>query len=67
MNNAMNFALGLISQNPQIANNPNAKEMIDVIQSGDFHRGQVIARNLCQANNTTPEEAINVARRFFGF
>ena len=67
MNNAMNFALGLISQNPQIANNPNAKEMIDVIQSGDFYRGQVIARNLCQANNTTPEEAINVALRFFGF
>lgn len=67
MNNLMNFAMGIISQNPQIANNPNAREMINVIQSGDFQRGQMIARNLCQANNTTPEEAMKQARGFFGF
>lgn len=67
MNNLMNFALGIISKNPQIANNPNAQEMIQVIKSGDFKRGQQIAQNLCQSNGTTPEEAVKQARGFFGF
>ena len=67
MNNLMNFALGMISKNPQIANNPNAQEMINVIQSNDFQRGQQIAQNLCKSNGTTPEEAVKQARGFFGF
>lgn len=67
MNNLINFAMGIISKNPQIANNPNAQEMIKVIQSGDFKRGQQIAQNLCQSNGTTPEEAVKQARGFFGF
>lgn len=67
MNNLMNFAMGIISKNPQIANNPNAREMIKVIQSGDFKRGQQIAQNLCQSNGTTPEEAVKQACGFFGF
>lgn len=67
MPNLANFALGLISQNPNIANNSNAQEMIKVIQSGDFQRGQLIAQNLCQSNNVTPEEAVRQARGFFGF
>ena len=67
VNNLMNFALGMISKNPQIANNPNAQEMINVIQSNDFKRGQQIAQNLCQSNGVTPEEAVKQARGFFGF
>lgn len=66
MLNIMNFAMGIISQNPQIANNPNAQEMINVIQSGDFKRGQQIAQNLCQSNNITQEEAVKQACSFFG-
>lgn len=34
-NPMMNFALNLIQQNPALQNNPNAKEMIEVIRSGD--------------------------------
>lgn len=67
MNSIANFALDLISQNPQLANNPNAREMISVIKSGDFQKGQLIAQNLCNANNMTPDEAIRQARGFFGF
>ena len=67
VNNLMNFALGMISKNPQIANNPNAQEMINVIQSNDFKRGQQIAQNLCKSNGITPEEAVKQARGFFGF
>ena len=42
------MAMNLISQNPNIANNPNAQELIKVIQNGDSARGQQIADNLCQ-------------------
>ena len=66
MLNIMNFAMGVISQNPQIANNTNAREMINVIQSGNFKRCQQIAQNLCQSNNITPEEAVKQACSFFG-
>ena len=66
MLNIMNFAMEIILQNPQIANNPNAREMINVIQSGDFKRGQQIAQNLCKSNNITPEEAVKQACSFFG-
>ena len=67
VNNLMNFALGMISKNPQIANNPNAQEMINVIQSGDFQRGQQIAQNLCQSNGISSEVAVKQARCLFGF
>ena len=67
MNSLINFTLGMISKNPQIANNPNAQEMINVIQSGDFQRGQQIAQNLCQSNGVTTEEAVRQARGFFCF
>ena len=65
MNSLINFAMGMLSKNPQIANNPNAQEMISVIQSGDFQRGQQIAQNLCQSNGVTPEQAIRQAMGFF--
>lgn len=34
-NNIMGFALDMIQHNPALQNNPNAREMIDVIRSGD--------------------------------
>lgn len=43
MSNMINFAMTLLSRNPQIANNPTAKNMIEVIQSNDSKRGQEIA------------------------
>lgn len=38
-NNLMDFALNMIQHNPALQNNPNAREMIDVIESGDATRG----------------------------
>lgn len=52
MNNMINFAMTLLSRNPQIANNPTAKNMIEVIQSNDSKRGQEIAENLCSTDPT---------------
>lgn len=65
MNNITNFAMTLLSRNPQIANNPTAKNMIDVIQSGDSKKGQEIAQNLCDTYGVRKEDVINQAKQFF--
>lgn len=57
-NNIMGFALDMIQHNLALQNNPNAREMIDVIKSGDANRGQQIARNLCNTYGVKPEDAI---------
>lgn len=67
MSNAiMNFAMNAIAKNPQIANNPQAQDLINVIKSGDSVRGEQIARNLCQSYGVTPEQALDRATGFFG-
>ena len=59
------MAMNLISQNPNIANTPNAQEFIKVIQNGDSERGQQIADNLCQSYGMTRDEAFKNAKSFF--
>ena len=46
MNNPMSMLLNMAMQNSNIANNPRAQEMLQVIQSGDAQKGQQIAMNL---------------------
>lgn len=59
------FALSLIEGAPGIKNNPNAQQMINVIKNGDARQGEMIARNLCNSYNMSPEEAVSKARGFF--
>lgn len=54
-----NFAMNLIKQNPNIANNPRAQEYINVIQSGDSKRGQEIASNILNTYGLTKEQAMH--------
>lgn len=65
MQSLKDFALGMISQNPNIKNNPNMREMLDVIQRGDSARGEQIATNLCSTFGVPKDKAINDAKRFF--
>lgn len=66
MNNPiLNLAMTIISNNPQIANNPQAKSMIEVIQSGDAERGRQIAENLCNTYGVSKEDAVKQAKSFF--
>lgn len=66
MNNPiLNLAMTMINNNPQIANNPQAKSMIEVIQSGDAERGRQIAENLCNTYGVSKEDAIKQAKSFF--
>lgn len=67
MNNPITaLAMKMITNNPQVANNPQAKSMIDVIQSGDSERGKQIAENLCNTYGVKKEDAIAQAKSFFG-
>lgn len=65
MINPLQFAMGLINSNPTIANNPRAKELIDVIQRGDSQRGEQIAENLCKTYGVSKEEMLAEARKRF--
>ena len=64
-NPMMDFALNLIQQNPALQNNPNAKEMIEVIRSGDTAKGEQIASNLCKTYGVDKNQAEQQARSFF--
>lgn len=41
------FAMRMLQSNPQIANNPNAQQMVNAIRNHDSAAGQQIASNLC--------------------
>lgn len=63
--NLMQFAMNMLKQNPNVARNPQAQAMVQVLQSGDAQKGQQIAQNLCQTYGITPEEAVKQATSFF--
>lgn len=65
-NSMKDFALMMISRNPMVANNPQFKQMIDVIQNGNDEQGQQIAENICKTYGVSKEDALTDAKRFFG-
>lgn len=66
MPNLEDFAIMMLKRNPKIANSPQGREFIDILQSKDEQRGQQMAKNYCNSYGTTPEEGYNQARKFFG-
>lgn len=68
MNNPiMNFAMNILRNNPNVANNPRNQELLNVLQNGDAQRGKEIAENLCNSYGMSKDDAIKQARNFFGF
>lgn len=59
------FAINIFNRNPQVANNPRAQELLQVIQSGDSAKGEQIANNLCNTMGVDKNQAIQEAKRFF--
>lgn len=57
--------MDLIQRNNGIVNNPRAKGMLEVIQSGDSQSGEKIADNLCHSYGVTREQAVQMAREYF--
>ena len=55
----------LIRRNPNIANNPMNKAMLEAVQNGDSAKGEQLANNLCQAYGVTKEQALAQAKQYF--
>lgn len=55
----------LLQQRPDLQNNPNAIEMINIIRSGDSQRGEEIANNICKSYGMTREQAMGQAQQMF--
>lgn len=66
MKTPRDFALSLIGRNPQITNNPNAQQLLQVVQENDSVKGAQIAQNICDSYGITREQAIQEAKRLFG-
>lgn len=60
------LAMQLISRNPNLQNNPQAMNMIQLIQSGDSVQGQRVAENILQSYGMTKEQGIQQAMQMFG-
>lgn len=56
----------LLQNNPTVANNAQAKNMLDVIRRGDSAVGEQIAMNLCNTYGISKDDAIKRAEQFFG-
>ncbi len=60
--NLQQMAMNIISQNPRIANNPNARAMVDAIRNNDAQAGTEIANNLLQTYGLSKEDGIAQAK-----
>lgn len=56
----------LMQRNPNVANNPQAQQMLQVIQSGDEEQGRQIAENILKSRGLSKDEGMQQARQFFG-
>lgn len=63
--NPMQLIMNKIMNDPRIQQNPQAREILQVIQSGDSARGEELARNYCQTYGVTPEQGLQQAKNFF--
>ena len=60
------FAMQMIQNNPQIANNPMARQYLEVIQNGDSVKGQEVANNILKTYCLTQAQALSQDMQFFG-
>lgn len=66
MNQIANFAMNILMKNPNVANNPQAQQLIQMIQNGDSAQGEKMAENLCETYGMTKDQALTEAKKFFG-
>ena len=60
-----NFALMLLSKNPQAQKSPLFGQFQEIMRTGNYQLGEQIAMNICNSYRVTKEEAINRARQYF--
>ena len=63
--NPLQALISRAAQSPALSSNPNARSMLEVVQSGDASRGEQIANNLLKTYGVSKEDALAQAKRFF--
>ena len=56
-----------VMQDAQIANNPMARNAMDMYQRGDTEGLEKMARNICNEKGINPDEALQQMKQRFGF
>lgn len=59
------FLQNAMRQNPNIANNSQAQNFLQILQSGDAQKGQQVAENLLKTYGMTKEQGMNQVHNFF--
>lgn len=59
------MAMNKISSDHRMQNNPQAREFMNIMQSGDTARGEAMARNLCNSYGVSQQQALQQAKQFF--
>lgn len=54
-----------IQNNPQLADNPQAQQYIQVLMSNDAQLGQELAQNICKTYHVSPKQGVQQAQQFF--
>lgn len=54
------FAMQMIQNNPQVMNNPMAKQYLEIIQNGDSAKGQEVANNILKTYGMTKDQAMRI-------
>lgn len=61
------FAKTLLAQNPDKANTPLGKKLLQILESGDYAEGKKVANNLCESYGMSRQDFTQKAEKFFGF
>lgn len=60
------FAKDLLAKNPDKANTPLGKQLLDILETKDYAKGEQLGNNICKTYNIDKEEALQNGRQFFG-
>lgn len=66
MPNIYDFARNLLQQNPDKANTPLGQQLLEILDSKDYSRGEALGQNICKTYNVDPKEAYNTGKKMFG-
>ena len=59
------IAMQALQRNQQIANSPQGRQFMQILQSGDIAAGQQMAQNICQAYGVSEQDAIKTVANHF--
>lgn len=60
------FALNLLRQNPEKADTPLGRQLMQILESKDYSAGEQLGKNLCNTYGVDPKTCYEKGKSFFG-